>query len=244
MVLLFAGCSSEPADSLSETDGGDGYEVRLQATAEEFAYYSLLDANLTETSWEGQGVSLRVPMPFELVSESTPQIPAREHAGSREILGKPLPGVLGMWKAELPSRNSGPPQSGYLFLMSNHHPWPRSRTSAMEFHQTLVEEVLAELPGLSVLPIESDWKPENIAGHGLPYTVGNFEATLPQTNSPAWFTMFLFQHGVNQRRDEIKVALLFVIPKEAELAGSHPNVDPQTLSAQTLRIIPRPMDQF
>ena len=243
VICILAGCSSGPPDYLLQADGEDTYEDRLEATESEFAYYARLDANLAGEVWEKEGLSLRVPKPFRLVSDSPPQNPAEPHAASGEILGEPLPGVLGMWKAELPGKESGPPRRAYLFLMSNHHLWSYSRTSAMAFHQSLVEDVLAELPGRSVLPIEADWMPDNLNGHGLPYTVGSFDATLPGTGSQAEFTMFLYQHGVNPRRDEIKVALLFVIPKEAEFPGSQPDADPKALSAQTLRIIPRPMDK-
>jgi hypothetical protein len=131
---------------------------------------------------------------------------------------------------------------GYLFLMSNHHLWAGSRNSAMAFHQTLVEDVLAELDWIDQLPIKAAFKSENHSGFGQPFTVGTFPAKLPQANSPADFTLFLFQNGVNERKDEAKVALLFVIPKDAMFAGSTSDVDPMFLCAQTLRITPRPLE--
>ncbi len=231
-VLLLAGCSTGTVDSSPEIDSGVSYEDRLKATADEFAYYGLLDANLAGEVWEQEGISLRVPKPFRPL----------DSLKTRKFLGLPLPGQLGAWKADLPGDGGGA-RPAYLFLMSNHHLWAHSRARAMGFHQWLIEEELAELPGLNVLPVEAGWSPQNPSGHGLPHTVGRFEASLPAAKGPAEFTMFLFQHGVNRRRDEIKVALLFVIPKSAEFAGSSPEVDPKTLSAETLRIVPREVSQ-
>jgi hypothetical protein len=125
--------------------------------------------------------------------------------------------------------------------MSNRHLWANSQTSAMAFHQTLVEDVLAELDWINQLPIKAEFKTEDQFGHGPPFTVGTFQARLPQTNSPADFTLFLFQNGVNDRKDEIKVALLFVVPENAAFQGSAADVDPKALCAQTLRITPRSM---
>jgi hypothetical protein len=241
MMLLVGGCTAGSADSLAEADGG-GYEERLQATASEFAYHDLLNQNLAAAVWERQGLSLRVPLGFQLVPDADNHNPAKEHAASREVLGHPLPGVLGMWKAELPGKDNETPQSAYVFVLSNHHLWPDSKARAMAFHQALVEDVFAELPGLSVLPIESDWNADNITAHGQSFTSATFPAKLPQTGAMADFSVFLFQHGANQRHDEIKAALVFVIPQAAELPGSQPDVDPLSLSAQTLRITPRPMD--
>jgi hypothetical protein len=72
--------------------------------------------------------------------------------------------------------------------------------------------------------------------------VATFQATLPQTKAKADFTLFLFQHGKNERRNEIKAALLFVIPEDAVFSASADDVDPKALSAQTLHITPRPVD--
>ncbi len=197
-LWLLAGCLSESPDSASGIGSFSDYEDRLKATEAEFAYNSLLDQNLSLAVWEEEGVRLRVPKPFQFVPASKGE-PMQEHALSREVLGEPLPGVLGTWKAVLPGRNANPPQTGYLFLMSNHHLASYSRTSAMAFHQVLVEDVLAELSGLSVLPIKADFKPENLTGHGQPYSVATFQANLPPSNSPADFTLFLFQNGLNER---------------------------------------------
>lgn len=241
LALIFTGCLSEAPDSISGINGWNDYEDRLQSTASEFTYHTLLDQNLAVDMWQEAGVALRVPQPFQPVPNAV-GIMSEEHAFSREVLGEPLPGVLGSWQAMLPGQEGQPPQSAYLFLVSNQHLWSHSRNSAMAFHQALVEDVLAELSGLSRLPIASEWKSENHTGHGQPYAVATFQAKLPKTKTPADFTLFLFQHGVNQRRDEIKVALLFVIPQDAIFAGSSSDVDPKTLTAQTLHITPRPMD--
>ena len=240
-LWLLAGCLSELPDSDSGIGSFGDYEDRLKATQAEFAYYSLLDQNLSPTVWEEEGIALRVPKPFQFVPASKDER-NQEHALSREVLSEPLPGVLGTWKAMLPSKNAKPPQTGYLFLLSNHHLSSYSRTSAMAFHQVLVEDVLAELSGLSVLPIKANFKPENLTGHGQPYSVATFQANLLPANSPANFTLFLFQNGLNERRDDIKAALLFVIPKEAAFPGSLPDTDPKALSAQTLHITPRPLE--
>jgi hypothetical protein len=241
MTCLFAGCLSEIPDLASGINGWSDYEDRLQSTRDEFAYRSLLDENLSLEAWENEGISLRVPKPFQSVP-SVVQRPNEEHAFSRDVLGEPLPGVLGTWQALLPGKEGKPPQAAYLFVMSNHHLWSHSRNAAMAFHQALVEDVLAELSGLSRLPIASDWTTKNEIGHGQPYAVATFQATLPQTKTPADFTLFLFQHGVNERRNEIKAALMFVIPQDADFTGSAKDVDPKALSAQTLNITPRAMD--
>ncbi len=243
LACAAAGCSSNSSEA-SAVEGGDHgtYIERLKATAAEFAYYERLQQNLSPEVWEAQGVSLQVPNPFHLVKSPFPKSRAAGHEPSRDALGVPLPGVLGMWEARLPGEGHSPPQPAYLFVMSNQQLWSVSRKSARAFHQTLVEDVLAELPGLSELPVESKWTSENWSGYGLPYASATFEATLPQTNAKADFTLFLFQSGVNERRDEIKVAMMFVVPHAAVFRGSRPDIDPQTLSAETLRITPRKMD--
>jgi hypothetical protein len=240
MIGFFTGCLSEVPDSVSGISGWSDYEVRLQATADEFAYNSLLDQNLSPDVWEVEGIALRVPKPFQALP-STVRNPNEEHALSRDVLGEPLPGVLGVWQAHLPGKNGKSPETAYLFAMSNHHLWSHSRTSALAFHQSLVEDVLAELSDLSHLPIASDWTTENESGHGQPYAFATFRATLPQTRAKADFTLFLFQHGMDERRNEIKAALLFVIPVDATFSGSAADVDPKALSAQTLHITPRAM---
>lgn len=240
-MSLLAGCVFELPDPASGINGWTDYEDRLEATKAEFAYFTLLDQNLSPAIWEKDGVALRVPKPFQPVALAV-QKPSEEHVFSREVLGVPLPGVLGAWQALRPGKDGQEPHTAYLFVMSNHHLWAYSRASAMAFHQSLVEDVLAELKGLSRLPIASGWASENHSGHGQPYAIGTFQATLPHTESKADFTLFLFQHGTNERRNEIKVALLFVVPREAEPSGSAAEVDPKALSAQTLRITPRPME--
>ena len=238
-----AGCSSNSSEAAAEGADHGSYLERLKATEAEFAYYERLKQNLSPQAWEAEGVSLQVPGPFHLVESPSSRNPASEHARSREVLGIPLPGVLAMWEAHLPGESShSPPQTAYLFVMSNQHLWSHSRASAMAFHQTLVEDVLAELPGLSQFPIDSKWASLHLSGHGLPYTTATFQATLPQTNAKADFTLFLFQNGINERRDEIKVAMMFVIPRAAVFRGSQPDLDPKILSAETLRITPRKMD--
>lgn len=241
IVCFFAGCLSEVPDSVSGITGYFDYEDRLQATADEFAYNSLLDWNLSLEVWEAKGIAIRVPKPFQPVP-STVGNPSEAHAFSRDVLGEPLPGVLGTWQAEVPRKDGKSREIAYLFLMSNHHLWSHSKNSALAFHQSLVEDVLAELPELSHLPIASDWTTENESRHGQPYAFATFRATLPQTRAPADFTLFLFQHGMNERRNEIKAALLFVIPVDAMFSGSAADVDPKALSAQSVHITPQSMD--
>lgn len=237
VAALLGGCGDDDSNSASEPGESGGYQDRLQATAKEFAYFQLWKENLKQTRWERDGISLRVPKPFAFVSSPTSTNIAQAHAASREVLGEPLPGVLGMWKAELPGRKTGTSESAYLFLMSNQHFPPARRRDALAFQQTLIEDVLAQLPGLNnKLPIDSDWKTGGIRGHGFPHTWGTFQATLAITKKPADFTLYLMQYGENDRRDEIKVALLYVVPLDARLDGSRPKVDPKTLSAETLRI--------
>ena len=241
-----AGCSSNSTESAAgETAEGHvgTYEERLGATAAEFAYYERLEQNLSPEAWQSQGVSLQVPKPFFLVKTPASENPATGNAPSREVLGVPLPGVLGMWQAVLPSEDpQSPTETAYLFVMSNQHLWSFSKSSAMAFLQTLVEDVLAGLPGLSRFPIDADWSSVNLSGYGLPYATATFQATLPRTNAKADFTLFLFQNGANERRDEIKVAMLFVVPHAAAIQGSQPKVDPLALSAETLRISPGKLD--
>lgn len=243
VTAFFSGCSAPTDKTVAESGEGGTYRERLKDTAEEFAYYQLWEENLKDKRWHKGGISLRVPKPFQFVP--TPVSPnfAQAHEASQRILGEPLPGVLGMWQAELPTTKSGVSKRAYLFLMSNQHFPPTRRNDALAFQQTLIEDVLAQLPGLNnKLPIDSEWKTTAVVGHGLPYTTGTFQATLPQTKDRANFTLYLMQYGQNARRDEIKVALLFIVPIEAQLAGSRPDVDPKTLSADTLRITPRPGD--
>lgn len=237
LAALIAGCTAETSNPATETGEGGTYQQRLDATAKEFAYFQLWKENLKETRWDQGGISLRVPKPFERVPTPASENIAQAHAASREILGEPLPGVLGMWKAKLPGQKSGSSQTAYLFLMTNQHYPSSHRDDAMAFHQTLIEDVLAQLPvPNNKLPIDSDWNTSSILGHGLPHTVGTFQATIPKSKALANFTLYLMQYGQNDRRDEIKVALMFVVPVEAHLKGSRPDVDPKTLSAETLRI--------
>ncbi|MCA9070425.1 MAG: hypothetical protein KDA84_15945, partial [Planctomycetaceae bacterium] len=233
----FAGCSDEQSETVAESSEGGTYQERLNATAKQFAYFQLWSENLKGVRWESQGVSLRVPKPFEWVPSPAPTNLSQAHVPSQEVLGEPLPGVLGMWKAKLPGADSATSESAYLFVMSNQHFPPARRRDALAFQQTLIEDVLARLPGLNnKLPIDSEWKSTGVLGHGLPYTMGTFRATLAETKKPADFTLYLMQNGDNDRHDEIKVAMLFVVPLDVQLKGSRPDVDPQKLSAETLRI--------
>ncbi len=236
-----AGCSSNSTESTvgESAEHVGSYRERLKATAFEFAYYERREQNLSPQVWEAQGISLQVPKPFFLVKNPSSENPALGHDPSRQVLGVPLPGVLGMWQAVLPGEDpQSPTETAYLFVMSNQHLWSFSKSSAMAFLQTLVEDVLAGLPGLSRFPIDADWSSANWSGHGLPYATATFQATLPQTKAKADFTLFLFQNGANERRDEIKVAMMFVVPRAAVFRGSQPKVDPKILSAETLRINP------
>ncbi len=243
LLCLPAGCSPGLPDHTTDSEAWGSYEERLEATEAEFAYYTLLDQNLTPTIWQQTelGLAIRVPKPFEPVPDANNRNP--DQPLSRKILGEPLPGLLGTWKAVLPGKNANPSQTAYLFLMSNHHLWPHAETSALAFHQSLVEDSLAELPGLSQLPIECDWLSENLTKYGLPYTTASFPAKLPEPQSRVDVTVFLFQEGANDRRDQIKVALMFVVPQAAQFSGSAADVDPKALAAQTLRITPRSMDK-
>ena len=235
VLCAVLGCAAGPADSPADSTEGGAYEERLKATAKKFAHFELLDENLKKERWKKLGISFRVPRPFEFV-EAPDRNLAEGHALSREILGELLPGVVGVWQAVLPGKEGARPETAYLFLLSNYHLLSRSYNSAIKFHQTLVEVALVDLKGLDHLPIESNWQTENWLGHGLPYTWASFPATLAKTGKPADFTLFLAQYGTNDRHDEIKVALVFVIPKAAEFQGSRPDADPLKLSAQTLLI--------
>lgn len=241
LTVLWAalGCASEAANNAAETDEGGIYEGRLKATAGEFAYYELLNQNLTRDRFERMGISLRVPKPFRSLETAAPDASVPDVASSGELLGVPLPGVLGVWQAGLPGKDGAAPQSAWLFLMSNHHLLGTSPAAARTFHQTLVEKVLVHLPGLEKLPIESNWQTENWTGHGLPFTSANFPATFAKTGQPAEFAVFLMHYGDNDRRNEIKASLLFVVPQSAELAGSRPDANPMRLSAETVRIDPQ-----
>jgi len=247
VIGAVAGCAgedvAESTDEAEETNEGRTYNDRLDATAAQFAYFNLLNENLKKSAWEKRGVTVRVPLPFELreMPEQTNFSPG--HGTSSELLGVALPGILGMWEAALPSEDSPHPRKAYLFVMSNHHLLRQHRPSAKAFHQTLVEDVLANLPGLDHLPIESDWQAENWSGYGFPYTHATFPATLAKTGEAANLTMFLMQYGQNERRDAIKVAMLFVVPRSAEFSGSRPKAEPMKLSAQTLRISPEARNQ-
>lgn len=229
---------AESANEAEETNEGGTYNDRLKATAEQFAYFNLLNENLNKSVWEKRGITLRVPLPFELREMPERTARSQTHGPSSELLGVALPGVLGQWEAELPSEDSPHSRKAYLFVMSNHYLLRQHKPSAKAFHQTVVEDVLANLPGLDHLPIESDWLAENWSGYGFPYTYATFPATLAKTGEAANFTMFLMQYGQNERRNEIKVAMLFVVPRAAEFSGSRPDAEPMKLSAQTLRISP------
>ena len=232
-IAAAAGCGTGSADSPAESADDGGYEERLSATAEEFAYHEQLRQNLAKDRWEKLGISLRVPKPFHLVKTA-----AKTNPSTRELLGVSLPGVLDIWQAVLPGREAGDQQTAYLFVISNHHLLKGDGKPAAAFHQSLVKEVLPNLPGRKRLPIEYEWKTDNGSGHGLPMTTASFPATFKQTDEPADFTFFLMHYGENKRRDEVKVAMIYVIPQAAKFTGSRPEADPLRLSAETVLITP------
>jgi len=230
------GCGTPASPEVEESGESRGYSERLKATAEEFRYHQILEENLREEYWEKSGVRLRVPKPFRAVATPSWENIAEAHEESRQLLGVPLPGVLGMWKAEFPETSGQQTRTGYLFVLSNHHLLERFPRYAETFHQTLIEDVLVELPGRSHLPIDAEWSSHNWAGYGLPYTSASFAAELADSKSPVQFRIYLMHHGTNKRRDRIKVAMVFVMPAGIELSGSRPDIDPLELSAETLQI--------
>ncbi len=231
-LSLLGGCSADAPGSLPDGDETSSYKARQKAAETQFAHRQLLEENLIQTVWEQNGISLRVPKPFQRDEKNA--------VSSKNVLGVNLPDLIGTWTAVLPGGNSKSPQTAYLFVLSHRHQSPDEES----FHHGLIKSQLYHLNyPTRKRAIDHEWTSQNLVGNGLPFTSATFEATLANPKIPANFTVFLMQHGRNQRRDQIQVAMLFVVPKACVFAGSQPNADPKTLSAETLHIaLPRQDD--
>ena len=225
LACVIVGCSEDGPDSLIEDSVTSTYQEREHAAQQEFAYRDLLNQNLSPTVWKHAEVSFRVPKPFRR-QEGDPA------ASLKAVLGFTLPGVIGHWTALLPGKNDSPPQTGHVFVMSNQHLASAEATPPEEFHQRI-----GDLFNESRFSVLQPWTAKNVTGgHGLPFTSGSFLATVEGQPTQTRFRLFFMQQGLNQRRDAIKVAVLFVVPENGVLSGSRPEVDPQILSAETLLI--------
>jgi hypothetical protein len=131
-AALFTGC------------GAAYYEQRLGETANQFAYYHELDANLSE-KWVAAGIEIRVPQQFK-PDLATASITGSDGETQQVFVprqpeffaeGVELPGLAGSWKADVDSPSAGEePSAAYLYVMTNRDMFldDAARESAPDFH--------------------------------------------------------------------------------------------------------------
>lgn len=126
--LLLAGC------------GVQAYEKQLNDSNELFTYQNRLNQALTKDPWTapGYGVSLRIPLGYGKLPDPVPVAPVEGDAAAEgEDAGQPaespvderqpmylgvpeLEGILGAWKATVPSRDNSTAVV-FLYVLGNHN---------------------------------------------------------------------------------------------------------------------------
>lgn len=114
-AALIAGC------------GADTYRLRLNETAQYFAYKQKLNEELGPV-WSAMGVSLQPPRQFAVIPPPPPPAEGDETVENNEdprqphFLGVELPGLLGAWEATVMTDVGGSeePRTAYLYVLGNH----------------------------------------------------------------------------------------------------------------------------
>lgn len=232
--------------------GAQTYRNRLERTSNYYRYLEKLDENLSTSRWQADGISLRVPKQFNLVSRKQKQ--NAKGRGGASLIGSPrgistLEGIVGIWRCTVDVGERDENLDAFIFVASNQHLWNQdgaTRQKAAKFEERLIQRIYSALGAR--MPKKNEWKekrfPEkNSLGRSgsnesavfsdrIPFSTFRIEPQSSFLGLKGNYDFLLYTHA----SDSVQMAVLFVIPEKTVSSEGLSEAKRIGMCLETLRI--------